>query len=84
MKTDKQTLLEFQHGGKPWEEILRETLERHRGDRNQVAHVAISLGLSVATVYNWCNDLGIDIDEYRRPAVDAGTQGILGADRGRD
>ena len=69
MKTDKQELLEIRHGGKPWGRILRDTLEEYRGHRNQVARVAVALNLSNATVYNWCRDLGIDIDEYRRPTT---------------
>ena len=65
MKTDKQMLLEFQHG-KPVEEILRDSLVAHRGRRNMAILVAADLGVSDATIYNWCEDLDINIDEYRR------------------
>ena len=67
MKTDRQTVLELQRS-KPIEQILRESLESHRGKKFQIAHVAMELGVTDATVYNWCEGLSIDIDEYRRPA----------------
>ena len=67
MKTDRQMLLEIQHG-RSVEELLRNALETHRGRRNLTMLVALNLELSNATVYNWCADLGIDIDEYRRPS----------------
>ena len=68
MKTDRQTVLELQRS-KPIEEILREALENNRGSKFLMTHVALDLQVTDATVYNWCSDLGIDIDEYRRPAV---------------
>ena len=74
MKTDKQMLLELQHGGKPWEQVLREALEVNRGHTQHVARVAIALGLSIGTVYNWCHELGIAINQYRRP-LEAGELG---------
>ena len=36
-----------------------------------VTLAAIDLGVTDATLYQWCREFGIDIDEYRRP-VDAG------------
>ena len=68
MKTDRQTVLELQRA-KPIVEILREALEKNRGKRFQVTLVALDLGVTDATLYNWCDDLGIDINEYRRVAV---------------
>ena len=70
MKIDRQTVLELQRA-KPIVEILREALEKNRGKRFQVTLVALDLGVTDATLYNWCETLGIDIDEYRRVAVDA-------------
>ncbi len=70
MKTDKQTVLELQRS-KPIKEIVREALVQYAGQRMVVARVALDLGVTGATVYNWCEDLGVDIDEYRRPAPDA-------------
>ena len=29
----------------------------------------LALGVTGPTVYNWCHELGIDIDEYRALAV---------------
>ena len=70
MKTDRQTLLEMQHQ-KPIADILRETLEQYRGQKQQVTLTSLDLGVTDATIYNWCHDLGIDIEQYRdrqRPA----------------
>ena len=69
MKTDKQMLLEIQHG-KPVEDILRESFAAHQGRRNMAMLVAVDLEVSDATIYNWCEDLGINIDDYRRPVRD--------------
>ena len=68
MKTDKQTVLELQRRS-PIEDILRDAFEAHRGQKHMMMLVAVDLGVTDATLYNWCSDLGIDIDEYRRPAV---------------
>ena len=65
MKTDKQTLLEIQNS-KPIENIIREALEAYRAQRHQVMLAAIDLGVTDATLYQWCREFGIDIDEYRR------------------
>ena len=70
MKTDKQTVIELQRS-KPIEQVLQETFERHQGKKLLVAHVALDLDVTDATVYNWCRDLGIDIDEYRGQEVSA-------------
>ncbi len=64
MKTDRQHLLEIQRR-KPIADIVRETLERHRGKKLLVALAGIDLGVSDATFYNWCDQLNIDIDEYK-------------------
>ena len=64
MKTDRQVVLELQHS-RPIVQIVRKALEEHRGKKSQVTLAALDLGITDATVYNWCEDLGIDIDEYR-------------------
>ena len=69
MNTDKQVLLETQHG-KPVKAILEETLAKFAGRKSMAALVGIELGVTGATIYNWCDQLGIDIAGYRRP-VDA-------------
>ena len=66
-KTDRQALLEVQHG-KPVKDILLESLAKHRGQRNMTMLVGIELSVSNATIYNWCDQLGIDIAGYRRPS----------------
>ena len=63
-KSPTQEKLEAQRG-KPIETVLHEALERHRGKKLLAALAGIDLGVSDATVYNWCNQLGIDIDDYR-------------------
>lgn len=73
MKTDKQVLLELQHG-KPLEDILRDALAKFQGRKSYVALAAIDLGLSDATLYSWCEDLGIDTKEYRWAATESPAQ----------
>ena len=51
--------------------VLRSALESRRTQKHMVTLAAIDLGVTDATLYQWCRELGIDIDEYRRP-VDAG------------
>ena len=68
MKTDRQTVLELQRE-KPIETVLREVLASYTGQRMLVARTAVDLGITSATVYKWCDDLGIDIDEYRKREV---------------
>ena len=73
MKTDRQVVLELQRS-KPIEQVIREALERNMGKKSQVTLAALDLGITDATFYNWCTDLGIDIEEYRDPSPDpAGT-----------
>ena len=67
MKTDRQALLEAQRD-KPIRDIIREALEKFRYQRHQVVLAGLDMGVTDATVYNWCEDLDIDIDQYRRPA----------------
>ena len=68
MRTTVQEILEAQHQ-KGIREIVSDALRLYGGRRNMVGLAAVDLGVTDATVYNWCRDLGIDIDEYRRPAV---------------
>ena len=65
MRTTVQEILEAQHQ-KGIREIVSDALRLYRGRRNLVGLAAVDLGVTDATVYNWCRDLGIDIDEYRR------------------
>ena len=68
MRTTVQEILEAQHQ-KGIREIVSDALKLHRGRRNMVGLAAVDLGVTDATVYNWCRDLGIDIHEYRRPSA---------------
>ena len=66
-------------------DILLESLESHRTRKSLVLFVAVDLGVSDVTVYRWCEDLGIALDEYRRPAqAIEGTPEPPGRGRGGD
>ena len=70
LKSYTQQKLEAQRGG-DIRDIVIDSLRQHRGLRNMVMLVSVDLEITDTTLYNWCEDLGIDIDEYRRPAPDA-------------
>ena len=70
-KTPTQEKLEAQRN-KGMADILREALEGRRGQKHMVTIAAMDLGVTDATLYQWCREFGIDIDEYRRPAVGNG------------
>ena len=42
------------------------TFAKYRARGNLVALVAVDLGVSTVTVYSWCRELGINIDDYRK------------------
>ena len=52
-------------------DIVVGSLSKYRGRRNMLMLVSVDLEISDATLYRWCDDLGIGIDEYRRPPADA-------------
>ena len=52
-------------------DIVIGALNKYRGRRNMLMLVSVDLEISDATLYRWCDDLGIGIDEYRRPPADA-------------
>ena len=68
MKTDKQIVLELRTG-MPIEEIVRDALEKHRGDPLFMLRAAVEMEVSDSTLYNWCRSLDIDVDDYRRGAL---------------
>ena len=68
--TPTQEKLEAQKG-KNVRSILIEAMETRRGQKHMIARVAFDLGLTDATVYQWCREFNIDIDEYRRQEVGA-------------
>ena len=65
--TPTQEKLEAQKG-KDVRTIVLEALEARRGQKHLIARVAFDLGLTDATVYQWCREFGVNIDDYRRPA----------------
>ena len=71
MKSPTQEKLEAQRK-KDIRDIITGVLEKFRGRRNMLVLVAADLEVTGTTLYRWCETLGIDIDEYRRPAVREG------------
>ena len=65
-KTLKQEKLEVQRK-KEIGQIIRETLENHRADKNMAQSAAIDLGITSGTMYQWCRELGISLEEYHKP-----------------
>ena len=47
--------------------MLTDALETRRGQTHLAARAALDLGLTNATIYQWCREFGIDIEPYRRP-----------------
>jgi transcriptional regulator with PAS, ATPase and Fis domain len=66
-KTLKQEKLEVQRK-KEIRQIIREALENHRADKNMAQAAAIDLGITSGTIYQWCRELDIDLEEYHKPA----------------
>ena len=72
--TDRQTVLELQHG-MPIREIITDLLEAHRGEHLFAARVALEMNIAPGTLYKWAESMEIDLNEYRKPmrtAVAAG------------
>ncbi len=44
---------------------------KYRGRKNMLMLVALDLDVTDATIYRWCDQLAIDIDECRRPAAES-------------
>ena len=66
MKSPTQEKLEAQRQGNI-RDIVVDALKRHQGRKNMVMLVSVDLEVSDATLYRWCEDLSINIDDYRRP-----------------
>lgn len=64
-RTLQQRLLEAEHG-KDIGQITTSTLEAHRGQPKLVLQASMDLGVTGATLYNWCHALGITISYYSR------------------
>ena len=65
-KTPTQGKLEAERG-KDIRQILIDCLESRRGQRNKINKIAIDLDVTAPTIYRWCEEIGIDIEEYRCP-----------------
>ena len=80
-KTPMQEKLEAQRG-KDIAEVLRDALETRRGQKHMVTIAAMELGVTDATLYQWCRGFGIDINDYRWPTMGAGEGGAGGQGAG--
>ena len=67
IKSPTQEKLEAQRN-QDIRDIVLGALRKFRGRRNMLMLVSVELEVSDATVYRWCEELGIDINDYRRPA----------------
>ena len=67
-KTIAQRRIEAERG-KPIRDVLCDVLASHRGEDGMIFAVCLDLGVSDATVYNWCREFGINVDAYRLPAA---------------
>ncbi len=47
-------------------DVVLDSLRWYQGRRNMVVLVCADLDISDATLYRWCDELGIDINDYRR------------------
>ena len=65
--TPTQEKLEVQKK-KEIRQIIQDALEKHRGRKNMVHAAAIDLGITGGTIYQWCRELDIDLEEYHKPA----------------
>ena len=55
-------------------DIIAGSLNRHRGRKNLVMLVSVDLDISDGTLYRWCADLSIDIEQYRNRQRPAGEE----------
>ena len=69
LKSPTQEKLEAQRN-QDIKDIVIGVFRKYRNHRNMLIQVAGDLDVSHTTVYRWCEELGIDIDDYRRPAVE--------------
>ena len=51
-------------------DVVVGAFRKFEGRRNMLVLVAADLEVTGTTLYRWCETLGIDINEYRRPAVE--------------
>ena len=65
--TPTQEKLEVQKK-KEIRQIIQDALEKHRGRKNMAQAAAIDLGITGGTIYQWCRELDIDLEEYRKAA----------------
>ena len=70
LKSYIQQRLEALRGG-DIRDIVIDSLRQHRGLRNMVMLVSVDLEITHTTLYRWCDNFGIDIDDYRAQEVSA-------------
>ena len=67
LKSYTQQKLEAQRN-KDIRDVVVGAFQSYCGQKNIPTLVAGDLGVTTATLYRWCEELGIDINDYRRPA----------------
>jgi|25BtaG_2_1085352.scaffolds.fasta_scaffold54234_1 hypothetical protein len=73
LKSFAQQELEQRHPGKDVRQIVTETLDELRGKPRLIEQAAVKLMISGQTLRNWCDDLNINIDDYRRLPKSSGS-----------
>ena len=69
-KTTTQQLIEAQNPGESIREVIEDVMKSRQGQRLLVSRAAIDMNISDATIYQWCRDLGIIVEGYRRSKED--------------
>ena len=72
-KSPTQLMLEAQRHA-DIRDIIVGLLSRYRGRKNKMMLAAVDLEVSDVTLYRWCTDLGIDIEQYRNRQRPAGEE----------
>ena len=78
-KTDRQQLLELQHG-KPIKQFLEEAFEKPQGERHSLAAATLDLELAAVTFRNWAEQFGVDLKKRYEAENGAGETGDADGD----
>ncbi len=81
MKTTAQQLLEARNPGKDIREIIQDAMGSRKGQKYIVSRSAMDMDISPYTLYNWCKELDISIEDYRRPTIGSDHHSKAGAEQ---
>ena len=66
LKSYRQQRIEAKNDGREFRDIFLHRLEQSKGTGTAlVPLIALHFQVSTNTVYNWCRDLEIDLNDYR-------------------